>query len=271
MSGSEIDGVRKWLNTQGFPLEMRTADQFIKAGFNTVQSHYYEVDGEVHEIDLRAQCAWTDDNCVFISVVFVVECKSSINTARPWVIFTSSRGSNGPFTLCARDATTYGRRLLSNLAFRWEEMRKLPILLLPERIGFGLSVSHGDGTDKNDVAFHAVKSVRRAAKAIWTCNDFHHELLDAKIVFPVIVTGQPLYECYLKDSEIVLEKVDTGVLSRQAGGRTELIHIVSESALPKFVSDAYQSATTLLDQYKELTAVASAYYKDRVNPGPKEY
>lgn len=74
-----------WLNKTGFPLEMTTATEFRKQGFDISQSLTYldPQSDKGREIDVLA----SDSNWVgLIDIHFVVECKSSAN---PWIVLMS--------------------------------------------------------------------------------------------------------------------------------------------------------------------------------------
>jgi hypothetical protein len=120
-----LEEVQKWLNTQGFSLEMRTASAFRKAGFEVQQSALYadEETGKFREIDVLAL---DPDIIGILNILFVIECKAS---SKPWVLLCSQDVLAGhsrlrTFSAMSEDAmvywqTVFGNPILrsSNLAF----------------------------------------------------------------------------------------------------------------------------------------------------------
>jgi hypothetical protein len=79
------DKVRGWLESQGFPLEMRAAAAFRQVGFEVRQSSYY-IDPETskgREIDVLAS---DPDILGVVQIHLVIECKSH---KKPWVLLAS--------------------------------------------------------------------------------------------------------------------------------------------------------------------------------------
>ena len=82
---SITEEVHTWLEGEGFPLEMRVAAAFRKAGFEVRQSDVYmdHESGKTREIDVIA----TDSDYLGVVVThFVIECKSS---KKPWILLSS--------------------------------------------------------------------------------------------------------------------------------------------------------------------------------------
>ena len=68
------DKIRKWLETQGYPLEMRVAREFKSHGFRVLQSEYYTdpESGASRETDVIAHVQEELDG-VLTRVAFVIE------------------------------------------------------------------------------------------------------------------------------------------------------------------------------------------------------
>ena len=81
--------VAKWLDGQGYPLEMLVGQAFRKAGFFVVQSDYYPdpETGKPREIDVCAHIQ-RDSHGILAGVVYTIECKLARD--KPWVLFTSA-------------------------------------------------------------------------------------------------------------------------------------------------------------------------------------
>src|SRR4051812_46473888 len=103
--------VADWLDTQGYPLEMRVARAFRASRFRVIQSEYYS-DPETkasREIDVIASVDARNEDFLF-RLTFVVECKMSRD--KPWVLFTgTSRGLADPARVAQRASNGLGGRL----------------------------------------------------------------------------------------------------------------------------------------------------------------
>jgi Holliday junction resolvase-like predicted endonuclease len=84
--------IRNWLQSQGYPLEMRAAAAYRDAGFRVVQSNYYQdpESSDWREIDVVADRTWiaAETNSVPIRIMFVAECKAS--REKPWILLRRS-------------------------------------------------------------------------------------------------------------------------------------------------------------------------------------
>src|SRR5262249_35932003 len=86
--------VVKWLEKEGYPLEMRTARAFRRSGADVAISQFYKdhESQEVREIDVIATFgpmgASDPPKSVSVAVSFVCECK--LSKENPWVMFTTS-------------------------------------------------------------------------------------------------------------------------------------------------------------------------------------
>jgi hypothetical protein len=73
--------IRNWLQTQGYPVEMRSAAAYRDAGSRVVQSSYYQdpESSDWREINVVADRTWiaAETNSVPILIMFVAECKAS--------------------------------------------------------------------------------------------------------------------------------------------------------------------------------------------------
>ena len=78
--------VAEWLDSQGYPLEMKVASTLRDSGFRVQHSAHY-IDPETsksREIDII--CTAIGDRYGMADIHFVIECKS---TKQPWIIFTA--------------------------------------------------------------------------------------------------------------------------------------------------------------------------------------
>jgi hypothetical protein len=114
--------VKGWLDTQGYPLEMRVARQFQRAKFTVTQGDFYETDDHTwREVDVAARVeieVGSNDDAkklrMRLEVVAVCECKSNRQATRPWVVFTDKSNEADPSTQLS---ATLGNELGSSLMF----------------------------------------------------------------------------------------------------------------------------------------------------------
>lgn len=258
-----------WLDTQGYPLEMRVARAFQRSGFRTIQSDYYSdaETGDSREIDVLASLQEGDDNTL-IRVTMVAECKSSKD--KPWILFSSKECTLArPARVAQRAASPLGRLVLLQLA-QDKEVQSLPIFEVPEIPAYGLTQAFTSG---HDACYGAATAVADAAAAIATEDPEQHrglrrpEILE--FIFPVVITEARLFSATLEaDSSIAINEIESGVLlwrNPLVGLPHTIIHVVSLKALDRFVADAFLSAQgllkMLLGSHREVVAKVRERYR----------
>lgn len=208
---SDLRGkISDWLKKSGYPLEMSVARSLQSAGFGVVQSEYYE-DAESakwREIDVIGYEEHTGKTCRTIFAL-IAECKGGGD--RPWVIFTSNDLYPDGLGVSRRASSKAGQSVLDVLTID-EKIQKSILFTIPPRPGYGLTVALRDG-NKQDAAYDALQSVSRAANGIVArLEQVPHQSI-IPFAWPVIVTGAPLFECYLgSDGEMQIDQVEKGVL-----------------------------------------------------------
>lgn len=91
--------VQSWLETQGYPLEMKVARAFREIGAGAGQSIYYidPEESKPREIDIVA--SWYKmhelEESAELQVFFFISCKSQ--QKEPWVIFSGGQKREKPF------------------------------------------------------------------------------------------------------------------------------------------------------------------------------
>jgi hypothetical protein len=233
------DKIQEWLETQGYPLEMRTAAAFRKAGFEVRQSSHY-LDSETNkgrEIDVIA----TDPDNLMLGIVqihFVIECKA---TKKPWVLLSSTDtvvGYNRFFAYGVLSENVMDVFIERSL----ELIDSLPWLRKDGLIGYSLRQSFSDGSD---IAYSAGMSVAKACEYLVRPPNSKY-VAPYIIAFPVIVVDTPLIECSLQaDGQLKLDEVDKGeflffaYLPKFFGS---CIRVITEKYLPVFTQEAKNAA-----------------------------
>lgn len=223
--------IAKWLEQQGYPLEMQAASALRKCGLWVRQSAHYidEESGKSREIDVLAI---EQEHLGMAEIYFVIECKTS---NKPWILFTSPHALDNYNRLFALGLfSSRGREAILN---RWDEAEEsLKWLKKDMRNGYNLTAAFTGGEDS---AFGAAASVVKACSFLLR----KAENGPTKLIFtfPAIILSSPLFECYLDDQgEIRVSEIDQGWLffdARIAKFHGTCIRIVSQSALQQFATD----------------------------------
>ena len=93
--------LRNWLESQGYPLEMRVARSFRRHNFRVFKSDYYKDpdSGVMRETDVRPSLQ-DEIHGVLGRIGFVIECKQSKD--KPWVLFTGATSLADPARVVQR-------------------------------------------------------------------------------------------------------------------------------------------------------------------------
>jgi hypothetical protein len=261
--------IKAWLETQGYPLEMRIAKMFRSASFTrVVESDYFESSEKVwREIDVSAQLgqAWKQEELrIFFDMFVICECKSSPRRKTPWVVFTTDAPHlDERARVHARSGTELGRSVLEQIVVD-EKLRALPLFKSAQRYGYSVinpltrrfseepEGQISDSKDPNtkpqkdsnyDTAWGVLMKMLDAARAKASIVSPVYAI--ARIVFPVIVVSGKLFESYLDDSGsvAVIERERLTMLWRNPAGDnlTTQVHFIAEHALASFVEDVTEA------------------------------
>jgi hypothetical protein len=239
-----ISETEKWLETQGFPLEMRTAAEFRKVGFEVKQSGFY-VDPDMNksrEIDVEALLP---DLLGLVSVRFIVECKTS---SKPWVLLSSPdtlRDYGRHFALA--EMTKTARALLVQRFSDLDRLSaKIPWIKKDGLVGYSLRQAHSE----KDSGYEAAISIAKACSARVRALETHIKRIG--FVFPVIVTNAPLIQCSLAHDgqRLQLEEVGQGEFLFLERGFNACIRVVRINQLPSFALEAKKIGDVLQQEFK---------------------
>ena len=238
MTEDLIAKIRKWLDKQGYPLEMKVARSFQEAGFSVSSSEYYldPDEGKPREIDVIASMKTTIAGISF-QLAFTVECKSSKGS--PWVCFCAGRKQQRESSVgfLARHATVQGRTLLTEISSN-PDITTGHLFDLPDDHAYGVRNVLKTGAD---VSYQAIVGAQKAAHALIA----HYDRIQTHpspvhtvcIAFPLVVVDTPIFNCNLGDAgDIELTKAASQTILR-TGFDTyySIIEIVDASALEKFI------------------------------------
>jgi len=231
------DKVRVWLDEQGYPLEMRVACAFRRAGFRVTQSDYYcdPTTKAQREIDVVAYIDCEIEERV-VRIQFMVECKMS--RSKPWLMFCSPDIRLAPQARVAqRTASSFASAALNGLARR-KEIQDLELFSITEPPAYGATQAFTTGSD---VVYSALTSVGAAA----TAEAKEGSQLVYLILFPVVVVEGKLFSCTLKDdASISVTESNRGTLLWRnpiAGKPHTIVSILSDSCLQDFATASAKS------------------------------
>lgn len=251
--GGLAGNIRQWLNSQGYPLELRVAREFRDRGAQVVQAEYYsDPDSNVsREIDVYARYHVSDGQKNSVrQIVFATECKSS---NRPWVVFTSGQAKIGSIaSVVQRTTSPLDVRFLEHIA-RTDAVQSLPLLRAPERPAYGITEAFTTGTD---VPYKAIMSAAKAARHLavrYEVSTGAGQLKNCTVVFPVVVIGAPLFECSLDGvtNDVHVNEIQRSTLlwlNPIAGMPHTIVSVVTGRALTAFVMEVEQTARALLSR-----------------------
>lgn len=241
-----IENVRKWLESEGYSLEMQAASAFRAAGFEVRQSTYYtdpetkkprEIDVEAIEHNLRG----------FIDVRLFVECKSG---NKPWVLLCSPDTLSGYNRVFAFAAMSSGAKEVFNSIEKFEELLDKYPWLKKEGVIAAYSLRQAFNKDV-DTAYAAAMSVAKACQ-------YHIVAADRTaygalyVAFPIIVIDTPLIRCSLDAAgQVELQEVEQGEFLFTGHPVRTCIRIVTLPYLHTFAKEAKQVTEQLKKDFKD--------------------
>jgi len=235
--------ISKWLEKQGYPLEMYVSQKFRERKFSVSQSiYYYDSEYNINrEIDVLAhKGVFIEDR--FASIDYIIECKSS---KKPWLLFSSKRE-------IAYDPIIESERYLhnENAYSLIVHLRSIDLIkkLYPfyydfASTGYGLTQAFTSG---NDIAYKAINTLSKYCDyAIRSSNG--NVFPECKIIIPILVVDTPLYEITLSENyEQKIERKNVGCLSFN---RATII-VVTRESLDEFCKLVNDSSEWLLEYCK---------------------
>jgi hypothetical protein len=235
-----VEKVRTWLDDQGYPLEMRVARTFRKAGFNVAQSvcTFDRKSDRPFEIDVLAKKDVSlTDRAICVSIV--IECKDP-KKEKPWLLFQPDKGVSDDtdwflFPKCAVSSLN-GKQCAA--IKNSEKARALSFLNSGQLGGYGLRQAF---VEEEDRAYRVMRTLTQATTSVTCISDALNErgFKIFEIAVPILVTTAPILAVRLEaNNNIEIEQIAHGVLSWQHVPRM-LVHIVNESSLEAFSKSLY--------------------------------
>jgi hypothetical protein len=246
MSDEPLDArVASWLRSQGYPLEMLTAQAFRAAGFGVAQAEFYRdaSTGESREIDVIAS-RWVRIEKSIVECAIVIECK--VSRDKPWVLFTSEAHVRPRAVTVLHRAVTQGGFMLLSDACVDAALYEHGLFRLPDRPGYGVTQAFG-GPDN---AHNACLSISQAAVGVVSAGDRIHYGMGITVVVQVVVLDGRLFEAFFDQTgNVAVREIPQGLLlwrNQVVGTGITLIHLVTAPALSAFAPDAWRAIDAFL-------------------------
>jgi len=233
----------KWLEEQGFPLEMRAARAMAAADLTVeISTSVPDLEtGKECEVDVVAS-AFERLHTGYATFTLLSECKHSSD--KPWIGFVGEepnyhRPSDSVYN---RIATRTGSILLLELSVGHRH-RDNPVFALPKRLCYGIVRAFSQKME--DMAYAAMAKAERSciSKAAYSdriAGEFRMPS-PVEVYFPLVITDAPLFECALKEdgTPTLTEATQlTLVRNRPLGkGGHQIVQIFHENALSGFLQE----------------------------------
>jgi hypothetical protein len=263
--------IRNWLQSQGYPLEMRAAAAYRDAGFRVVQSSYYQdpESSDWREIDVVADRTWiaAETNSVPIRIMFVAECKAS--REKPWILFTAKRALASPSRVVQRVSNPLGHAWLQTVSRR-HDIQSLRLFRVSPLPAYGI-VQALRGQGAQDPTYGAALSVAKACVALTRGPFQTHDAEWALLAFPMVVTEARLFQCSLNldnaGEQFELQEVPYGDLVWRnpiSQHPNTIMKIVNIDHLEKLMRTTARSASRLVElTLPELANAAGSLDQER--------
>ncbi|MBL1457831.1 MAG: hypothetical protein COA34_008215 [Methylophaga sp.] len=246
----------KWLNTNGYPLEMLVASIARKHTKLSIRQGWHFIDsesGDSREIDIVCSAG---DPYGYAEINFVIECKA---TNKPWVIFSSEDAidsyhrlsSFGLFSKEAFDSVldqVFPRSL--DIPEEYIDSSLIPWLNKKGMVGYSIAQAF---EGNKDIPYNA--SIATIKASTWLINNSlwrsYGESRPFAISFPIIVTSSPLFECTLDDDgKTILNEISHGYLFFKQyikDSSPTCISVVTEGYIETFMKECQLVADYMLD------------------------
>ncbi|WP_435205476.1 hypothetical protein [Micromonospora sp. bgisy143] len=253
--------LHKWLTSQGYPLELRTAQAFREIGHVRQSDYYYDSESASHrEIDVVVSMrSDTKSRTEWLDILLRIEAKSGAD--KPWVLFCGER------TPSLHPVAQVVQRFASPAARRWvsfaahsHAVRALPLLTIEEHPGHSLiKANFSSNQGGSDVAYKAINSAVKAAHWETTREDIYPGLNKISVIaFPVIAIDAPLFKCDIDETGALrLWRVDMGTLIWHnnvvpSAPPHTIVHVVTEAGIPEYARQASETAHGLSMSYSRI-------------------
>lgn len=204
--------IAKWLNEQGFPLEMKVAKIFQENGFSVSSSIFYKdtSGGKAREIDVIAERGILLDHHIIFTISFIVECKYSLD--KPWILFRSNNNRGKKILTNYDNASYYGAVTLLEIG-NTSVCTENELFQIPEYPYYGVRRAFDNGKDMPFTALMEVCKGLLAQKEYVDSFYSKPNTYNISLFFPLIIVDGRLYETFLDNaSQLNVQEIDSGIL-----------------------------------------------------------
>lgn len=277
--------VKKWVEEQGYSLEMRVAKKFRENDFTVSQfEHFIDQESQsVRPVDVVASLLKVIDTSQ-ISIKLFIECKYSAKD-RPWVIVVTSdkfdkfaffsRILKGEHPANWKNISSLQGRIIGSIAQSIDSETGLDSFRV-KNPGYIVAESFRNHDD------HAYEAIIQISKSVEShdieaeneylklaqetdTNEGKFSGLFFSIAFPIVVINGNLFESYLdEEGEIVISEVKSGTVfvpyrrvEKNPNAQVTLspVTIVTEKHLEEFIATTKANFSTMLQQTKAIENV----------------
>jgi hypothetical protein len=231
------------ISKTGFPLELRVSELLNNRGYYVANNLYYvDLDEDKgREIDIRAlkNCDFKIENeRYYVRHCLLIECKKS--SKKPWVIFSSPETSYDSeyFSVdcLGADFDTYSQEV----GEAFDHLEDIHPFCRFKRRGRSFFEPFRDN-QSGETTFRALMSTAKASIGMRN-SEFGSGLNSICFFYPMVVFEGQLFEAYLNNSRVELNKTDSIIVSffyESAKYKYEsfAIPVVRENALEAFLNE----------------------------------
>jgi hypothetical protein len=272
MTDTDLKGkVQAWLKRQGYPLELRVAAAFQRAGFHVQQGSYFE-DPEtmdpgsgqpvVRELDVRA---WTEFTLRYpdsprlesVIVEFAIQCKAA---PAPWVAFLPVQASRPD--ILEYPATAQPQSEDFRLAMSCSDWSAIQHALRVEwPFAYSLTTAHLDSKEDHGRKDSGYEALITAAKASWASVAAVQRGLCLKMSIPMVVTSGALLTGALEGDEVRVNDAESCLVGFEyvfpvrlaPQGIATYVRVTTAKGLPAAAAQCAQIAAAVKSAFEAAT------------------
>ena len=245
------ESLLKWIQQQGYPLELRVGGIFRDLGYRVAHSQWYTdpETSKTRESDVVAslfpkQGVSPLGEDLGLAITFVVECKTSPD--KPWVVFSSPQSSIPPLQLRSAAVDGLSRALLYAASIHKID---IPQALQAWRVlGQSLTRAHAKNDPADPTTPYAglravvTASMALAREAAESTFSLGAEMPRMTLFVPLLVVDAPLFMYQIEDGSERLTSVDSAAVAMPGRWRDDFVavRVVRKEAFAAFADLATQ-------------------------------
>ncbi|GEM44821.1 hypothetical protein [Deinococcus cellulosilyticus] len=259
------DSVNTWINSQGYPLEFKTARILKKCGLATQQGIHISDNGNAREIDVIANKVLLEEFSVCFE--YIIECKNI--SEKPWIIFDSEDYVfSESYHFRYISANILAARALRNCLETYD-FKRSRLFTFPT--GFGITSMTNSGKDNSYNSVQSVCGNTLLRKELFDRirNEKSYPIVST-ISVPLIVVEGNLFRATYDDTldTMIATEVNTAKLLWNGSNKTDnpiIVDVVNVRFLENYINERIGEIDSLLavvstESIKQI-AFLEEYYK----------